>query len=320
MSVLTVKNLSKTYRYRSFQGVFRREKRETKALTDISFSLDAGQALGLVGPNGSGKTTLTKLASGMIHCETGVIRWRGEDPFLRSKTYRKHLGIFFGGKGRLDPDMSIDEQSVFQGIMYGMSREATHKQITKLAEMLALSSSQLQQQARTLSLGERAKGELVLALLHEPSILYMDEPCLGLDYGVSKRLRSFFRDYLLEHQASLLLTSHQMDDIVGVCDQLLILKKGACQYLGPLKALPSQLLTPCWIQFRSAHLETIQSKLQPLASVEKLGPQHWQLRCQEEHRDLILQMIYDAGAVSDLRLGQRSYEEMVEDVLGPCAT
>ena len=210
--------------------------RSTIALANITFSVSHGEILGIIGKNGAGKTTLIKILSGIMVPDSGEVEVMGTNPFKRIKSYRNSVAIIMGQKSQMDEDISIYDNALFMASIYGINRETADIRISSLSSKLGL-TTQLKQQVRTLSLGERMKGDLLIAFLHTPTIIFLDEPTIGLDYSTQCSVRSFLKEYVKQNNASLILTSHNIDDIKELSDNILILNEGKQLFLGTISEL-----------------------------------------------------------------------------------
>lgn len=238
---ITVRNIKKSYRFYVHDGLFKRKKVVEDAVRNVSFDVKSGEILGIVGPNGAGKTTIIKMTAGVMKQDEGTIIVNQENPFLRTKSYRRDVAIILGQKGKLHPDMSVYESAELYGSMYGYSREISVQRIDEVAEKLSLGREYLKKQTRALSLGQRMKGEICVALINRPNIIFLDEPTLGLDSRSAKGIRKYLVRYCEEEKASVILTSHDIRDIQETCSKLLIINKGTQVFYGEIGELPVQM-------------------------------------------------------------------------------
>jgi ABC-2 type transport system ATP-binding protein len=251
MASIVVDHLSKVYpvaiKQPGFKGTiqhfFQRTYREIKAVQDISFQIEPGEIVGFLGANGAGKTTTLKMLSGLIHPSTGSISVSGHIPFQREAAFLKKITLVMGQKQQLIWDLPALDSLKINAAVYGLSDRTADFRINELAEMLSL-QGKLTQPMRKLSLGERMKAELLAALLHEPQVLFLDEPTLGLDVNAQVAVRQFLQDYNQKYNATILLTSHYMADITALCDRVLVIHQGQLIYDGSLDGLVSRF-SPC---------------------------------------------------------------------------
>jgi len=244
MSIITVKNLSKTYPVAvkepglagTFKHFLQRTYRHITAVKDVSFDIEPGEIVGFLGPNGAGKTTTLKMLTGLIHPSSGLVRVADRIPFQRDRQFLEKITLVMGQKQQLLWDLPALDSLKINAAVYGISDRLFSYRINELSEALNL-GDKLKQPVRKLSLGERMKVELLAALIHQPQILFMDEPTLGLDVNAQAGIREFLKYYNQQYQATILLTSHYMADITALCDRVLLIYEGGLIYDGRLDGL-----------------------------------------------------------------------------------
>ncbi len=251
MASIVVDRLSKVYpvaiKQPGFKGTidhfFHRTYREIKAVRDVSFSIEPGEIVGFLGGNGAGKTTTLKMLAGLIYPSTGLVTVSGHVPFKREAAFLKKITLVMGQKQQLIWDLPALDSLKINAAVYGLSDRTADFRINELSEMLSL-QGKLTQPMRKLSLGERMKAELLAALIHEPQVLFLDEPTLGLDVNAQVAVRQFLQEYNRKYNATILLTSHYMADITALCDRVLVIHQGQLIYDGSLDGLVSRF-SPC---------------------------------------------------------------------------
>jgi ABC-2 type transport system ATP-binding protein len=251
MAMITVENLTKVYpvavKEPGLRGTlihfFHRTYREVAAVQNVSFSIEPGEVVGFLGPNGAGKTTTLKMLTGLIHPSKGRVEVAGHVPFRREEAFLQKITLVMGQKQQLIWDLPTLDSLRINAAVYGISDREFRRRLGELAEMLTL-EQQLNQPVRKLSLGERMKAELLAALIHQPKVLFLDEPTLGLDVNAQSSVREFLRDYNQRYQATVLLTSHYMADITALCQRVLMIHRGQLIYDGSLDGLLEQF-APC---------------------------------------------------------------------------
>jgi ABC-2 type transport system ATP-binding protein len=220
----------------ALRGLFRREYELVRAVEDVSFTIEQGEVVGFLGPNGAGKTTTLKCLSGLLHPTNGTISVAGFTPHHRDSRYLKQFTLVMGQRNQLMWDLPAIETFLVNQAMYDID-DATYKlMLDELIPLLGLEPL-LHKQVRKLSLGERMKCELAAALLHRPSLIFLDEPTLGLDLNAQVAIRDFIRAYNQRYQATVLLTSHYMADVSALANRILVIDKGQLIYDGNLQAL-----------------------------------------------------------------------------------
>jgi ABC-2 type transport system ATP-binding protein len=210
-----------------------------EALKGISFTIPRGEFTGLIGANGAGKTTLLKILSGLIPPTSGEARVLGFTPFDRSLEFRKQISIVMGQKAQLWWDLPAIEAFDLLRALYQIPMDVYKKRVEELTTLLDV-SKMLNTQIRRLSLGERMKMEVIGAILHLPKVIFLDEPTIGLDVLASKKLREFLKAHNQKEGATIILTSHNMDDISELCKRIILIKEGAMIYDGDPHTLTKQ--------------------------------------------------------------------------------
>ncbi len=244
MSIVVVENLSKVYpvavKEPGLKGTLahflRRTYRSVKAVQDVSFEIGMGEVVGFLGPNGAGKTTTLKMLTGLIHPSSGNVRVAGYIPFRRQADFLQKITLVMGQKQQLIWDLPALDSLKINAAVYNISNKEFRYRVSELTEMLSL-EDKLTQPVRKLSLGERMKAELLAALLHQPQVLFLDEPTLGLDVNAQLAVRDFLREYNRRTGATVLLTSHYMADITALCQRVLLIYEGQLIYDGSLDGL-----------------------------------------------------------------------------------
>lgn len=252
----------------TIEHFFKRTYKEIHAVQDVSFEIQPGEIVGFLGANGAGKTTTLKMLTGLIHPSAGSVTVAGHIPFRRESAFLRKITLVMGQKQQLIWDLPAMDSLRINAAVYGLSDRAAQARIDELAEMLSL-QGKLTQPVRKLSLGERMKAELLAALLHEPQVLFLDEPTLGLDVNAQVAVREFLREYNQRFNATILLTSHYMADITALCDRVLMIHQGKLIYDGSLDGLIEQF-APC----REVHVELAyayhKAKLQQYGDVQSI--------------------------------------------------
>ena len=249
--IIRASGLSKTYRISekqpglagTIQHLLRRRHRDVLAVDGISFTIEPGEIVGFLGPNGAGKTTTLKMLTGLIHPSCGELEVAGHQPYRRQARFLRQITLVMGNRQQLIWDLPALDSLRVNAAVYGIAEAEAQRRIGQLAEMLEL-GQELRRPMRKLSLGQRMKAELLAALLHEPAVLFLDEPTLGLDVNAQARVRDFLADYNRRTGATVLLTSHYMGDITALCPRVLLIHQGQLFHDGSL-AERTQRLAPC---------------------------------------------------------------------------
>jgi len=319
MAAIAVSGLTKTFRtYRkqpgfkgAVRGLFRRQYDQTIAVKDVSFSVEPGELVGFLGPNGAGKTTTLKMLAGLLYPTGGEARVLGHIPWKREDDYRRQFALLLGQKNQLWWDLPASESFELNARIYGVSDADLKKRVGEMSELLRV-QDKLNVSVRELSLGERTKMELIASLLHQPRVLFLDEPTIGLDVVSQKIVREFLREHNAKHQTTILLTSHYMTDIQELCERVIIIDHGAIFFDGQLSTVvdrfaDSKLIT---IQFQtgstfspnrlSAYGEIVE---QTLATV--------QLKVKRDRVIPVCKALLDELPVNDIDIQEVPIEEVI---------
>jgi ABC-2 type transport system ATP-binding protein len=247
-TVIEVRELRKHYQVHQRQpglgaalgALFRRQYRTVRAVDGVSFSVGAGERVGFLGPNGAGKTTTLKILSGLLHPTAGEVRVGGHRPQLREAQFLKSITLVMGQKQQLIWDLPPAETFALNRAIYDLPRAQFEETVSELSRLLELGDL-VNRPTRQLSLGERMKCELAAALLHRPRVLFLDEPTIGLDVSMQATVRGFIKAYNERFGATIILTSHYMEDVVQLCPRVVVIDKGQLIHDGDLRELTLRL-------------------------------------------------------------------------------
>jgi len=224
----------------SLRSLVHREHRIVEAVAGVSFRIEPGEIVGFLGPNGAGKTTTLKMLSGVLKPSGGDARVLGFTPFDRDERFLRSITLIMGNKSQSEWDLPPADTFRLQEALYYLDPGEAATTRAELVELLELGPL-LDKPARNLSLGERMRVEIALSLLHRPSVLFLDEPTLGLDLMMQRTIRSFLADHSRRTGASMLLTSHYMADVQALCDRVIVINHGRLLFDGPLARLVAEL-------------------------------------------------------------------------------
>lgn len=242
--LITVQNLKRYFKvykkepglWGSIKSLWHRDYEEVKAVDDVSFKIEQGEVVGFIGQNGAGKTTTLKVLSGLLYPTSGQVRVLGYNPWDRQSAFQKQFALVMGQKNQLWWDLPAMETFLLNQAIYEIPESQFKKTLTALVELLDVSDI-LKVQVRKLSLGQRMKCELIAALLHNPKVLFLDEPTIGLDVVMQKSLRDFIKKYNKEFNATIILTSHYMADVKELCERAIIIDHGHKLFDGKLQEI-----------------------------------------------------------------------------------
>ncbi|MFS0552989.1 ATP-binding cassette domain-containing protein [Brevibacillus sp. 179-C9.3 HS] len=278
---------AKEGRFASLRTLFSREQREVKAVHDISFSIERGEFVGYIGPNGAGKSTTIKMLSGILHPSQGEIQIGGYSPQRERIQVASQIGVVFGQRTQLWWDLPVRDSFEILQAMYKIDDKAYRRSMQAYQELLDLNEF-LDTPVRKLSLGQRMRADLAAALLHDPPVLFLDEPTIGLDVVAKTRIRAFLKEVNESQKKTILLTTHDMDDIEQLCNRIIVINHGQKMMDTSLSDLRRQIGLPSLI-----HIEYRQppEKLHELEGIERM-----------ELSDHVLSIYFDKGKISSPRI------------------
>jgi len=321
MSAIEARELTKIYRtYRkerglwgAIKGLVRRRYDETRAADNVSFQIDEGEFVGFLGPNGAGKTTVLKMLSGLLNPTSGDARVLGFIPWERRNEMKRQFSLLMGQKNALWWDLPAQESLELNRAIYGIDRARFTKVVGGLSELLEV-QDKMNVMVRELSLGERMKMELISALIHEPRVLFLDEPTIGLDVVSQKRVREFLRIYNEEHRIVTMLTSHYMQDIQELCHRVLIIDHGNIFFDGPLDEIIDRFSNYKIISLTFE--KQVNCDLSAFGEVIEQTPVSVQLKVPRATVTETCRQLLDACSVSDINVQEVPVEEVIRQLFG----
>ena len=249
-SAIEVTNLRKVYTVpereaglqAALRSLIRPRVREVEAVAGVSFQIAPGEIVGFLGPNGAGKTTTLKMLAGLLHPTSGEARVLGYVPHRRERAFLSQMTLVMGNRNQLQWDLPAADSFELQRAIYHIPPAEFRATRDEFIEMMEVGSL-ISKPVRNLSLGERMKMEIIGALLHRPGLLFLDEPTIGLDVTMQRRIRSFIASYNQRYGATVMLTSHYMADVEALCRRVIVIHHGRVLYDGPLSGLVDRFAT-----------------------------------------------------------------------------
>ena len=237
--IIQAEQLSKTYRvhqknpgfWGSVSSLIKRDYKQVEAVKNINVSIGEGELVGFIGPNGAGKTTTLKMLAGLLHPTSGSANVMGFTPWERRQGFLQRFSIVMGQKAQLWWDLPLYDSLLLQRDIYRIPQSEFQANLEELIDLLSLTPF-LKVQVRKLSLGQRMRGELAAALIFQPRVLFLDEPTIGLDVMVQKKVRDFIRTYRQRHGGTIILTSHYLEDVRELCERVVMIDHGTIVYDG----------------------------------------------------------------------------------------
>lgn len=319
-SIIKVSNLSKTYKVHrkepGFKGTlksfFNRKYETVPAIKDISFNIEPGELIGFIGPNGAGKTTTLKCLSGLLYPSGGEVQVLGYEPFQRKSPFLKQIALVMGQKNQLWWDLPPTETFLLNKEIYEIPEKRYKETLTDLVDLLDVTDV-LDVQARKLSLGQRMKCELIAALLHSPKVLFLDEPTIGLDVVMQKKLRDFVRQYNKKYNATIILTSHYMEDVRQLCDRVIVIDHGELLFDGQLdnlihKYTQNKLISVIFEK------EVTREKLQKLGKIQSFEMPKAVISVKRSEANNVTSELLKSFPVLDLNIEEPDIEDIIREV------
>ncbi|MFN9866713.1 MAG: ATP-binding cassette domain-containing protein [Pseudanabaena sp.] len=321
MVMVTVEGLSKIYNiavkesglFGTLKHFWHRQYREIAAVRDISFKISSGEMVGFLGPNGAGKTTTLKMLTGLIHPSSGKVHVAGHIPFRRDAGFLQKITLVMGQKQQLIWDLPALDSLRMNAAVYDIPEKIFKHRVSELTEMLSL-EGKLSQPMRKLSLGERMKAELLAALLHQPQVLFLDEPTLGLDVNAQANVREFLREYNQRYQATILLTSHYMADITALCKRVLLIHQGGLIYDGSLDRLHNNFAPYREVRIELAKPIGDRNDLQTYGQILNIDSQAVCFLVPRENLTKVVSQMLAELEILDLSVNEPAIEEVIGSV------
>jgi ABC-2 type transport system ATP-binding protein len=322
MPAIEVNGLTKAFRTHrkqpgfsgAIRGLFRRQYEQTVAVKDVSFHIEPGELVGFLGPNGAGKTTTLKMLAGLLYPTSGGARVLGYVPWERQDGYRRQFALLLGQKNQLWWDLPARESLELNAQIYGIPAATMERTVAEMSELLTV-RDKLNVSVRELSLGERMKMELIASLLHQPKVLFLDEPTIGLDVISQKTVREFLREHNMRQKTTILLTSHYMNDIKELCQRVIIIDHGTIFFDGRLSEIvdrfaDSKLIT---IQYAGA-VACSSEQFAKYGDVVEQSPASVKLKVKRDRVIPACKALLDELPVTDIDIQEVPIEEVIRQI------
>jgi ABC-2 type transport system ATP-binding protein len=321
MPIIEADGLTKTYRVfqkkegilGAIRGLYQREYKDVRAVEGVSFSIEPGEMVAFLGPNGAGKTTTLKMLSGLIYPTSGTATVLGFTPWDRLDAFRRRFALVMGQKNQLWWDLPAADSFQLHREIYSILEPEFKKTLGELTELLGVESL-TRQAVRELSLGERMKMELIAALLHQPQLLLLDEPTIGLDVVAQVAIQKCLRDYHARRGVTMLLTSHYMRDVEALCRRVLVITHGRLVYDGPLAGLSERFGHEKLVKLRFAESAPEDAELTRFGEVVRREGPSVDLKVDRNEVADTLGSILDGYAVDDVVVQDPPLEQVIARV------
>jgi ABC-2 type transport system ATP-binding protein len=302
----------------SLKAFVRRRYETVKAVDEISLNIEPGEMVGFLGPNGAGKTTTLKVLSGLLYPTGGEVSVQGFTPFERRPAFLKQVTLVMGQKQQLFWDLPALETFEVNKAIYEVPEAQYRRTLNELSDLLELGDL-LKKQVRKLSLGERMKCELAAALLHQPRVLFLDEPTIGLDVTMQARVREFVAEYNRRYSATVLLTSHYMADVTALCKRVIVINRGRLLYDGNLQSLVEQVAPHKLIHVTLSRAVTA-AELEGYGEIKRLEGLEAELLVERAETTRIGARLLAEQPVADINIAEPPIEEIISEVFAGTAT
>jgi ABC-2 type transport system ATP-binding protein len=301
----------------SMRSLVRRTHREVHAVAGVSFEIPAGEIVGFLGPNGAGKTTTLKMLSGLLFPTSGDVSVLGHVPWRRERDYLRRMTLVMGNRNQLQWDIPALDSFEMNRAIYRIPDADFRASRDEIVELLEIGDL-VRKPVRNLSLGERMKAEIAAALLHRPQVLFLDEPTIGLDVTMQKRIRAFLAEYNRRYGATVLLTSHYMADVQALCKRVIVIDHGSILYDGSLRDLSTRYAPH---QTINVTLTDPGQDLTAYGEVLSADGGRLSLKVAKDQTSAVAARLLAAHEVSDLTIEDPPIEDVIEQVFaGPAPT
>jgi ABC-2 type transport system ATP-binding protein len=323
-TAIHVADLRKTYQVpereagiaASFKSLFRRRTRAVQAVSAISFDIAPGEVVGFLGPNGAGKTTTLKMLSGLLYPTSGTAQVLGHVPSRRERDYLRQMTLIMGNRNQLQWDIPALDSFELNRAIYRVPRKDFRQNRDQMIELMDVGDL-VKKPVRNLSLGERMKMEIIGALLHLPKILFLDEPTIGLDVTMQRKIRTFIAEYNARHGATVMLTSHYMADVEALCKRVIVIHHGQILFDGQLSDLADRFSTYKTI---GVTVEDPNIDLSGFGEVRAHEGDRVTLRIPKAETSRVTAQLLSQHPVLDLTIEDPPIEEVIERVFAQEAT
>jgi ABC-2 type transport system ATP-binding protein len=314
MPLIEVDHLSRTFVVRRKVSRLRRQTHLVTAVDDLTFSVTRGEMVGYIGPNGAGKSTTIKMLTGILVPTSGTLSVAGIDPSRNRVDLTRRIGVVFGQRTTLWWDLPLRDSFELLRRIYRVDSARFRTNLADFTELLDLGDL-MDTPVRQLSLGQRMRGDIAAALLHDPEILYLDEPTIGLDVVSKGRLREFLRDVNAERDVTLLLTTHDLQDIEQLCSRVMVIDRGALVYDGSLTALHTHGAST-----RTLIVDLVDAAKPidvPGAVVKRVeGPRQWLSFPADSSAAPLVAAVAASYDVADLSIAEPDIEDVIRQIYG----
>ena len=327
MGIIQVENLTKIYKTRQvakglkggIQGLFKNDYIKKNAVDHISFSIEQGDIVGYIGPNGAGKSTTIKMLTGILVPTSGEIMVSGIVPHKKRKVNAKHIGVVFGQRSQLMWDLPVEESFDLQRYIFDVSKGDYNERMVFFRKIFELDEF-LRKPVRQLSLGQRMRAEVCLSLIHNPDIVFLDEPTIGLDVVSKEAIRSLITDMNKQNGTTFILTTHDMQDIEKTCNRVMIIDKGKIMYDDEIGMLKEKFGKKKSIEISLNETTNKDVEFYEIdgLTIEKLNEEKIIYRLSSEVMiDKVIALLFAKLPIKDISISDDSIEDIVKILYAP---
>lgn len=319
-NVIRVDSLGKEFKVKEDIGqklksnIFRSRYKEITALKSISFDISKGEFVGFVGPNGAGKTTTMKCLCGLLKPDMGKVEVLGYEPIKRKRDFLRKISFVMGNRSQLWWELPAKESFLLNKEIYEVNDNEYKKVLSKMIDILEIGEI-IDIPVRKLSLGERMKCELVVSLLHSPQVIFLDEPTLGLDVISQQSLRNFLREYREKYNATIVLTSHNMQDVTDLCERIIMIDKGKIMYDGKLESLTSSFIRKKYLKFVLKN-KVKAKEIARFGEIVSFDGTEGVILIEKNNPAENISKFLDTFEVADIDVEEPSLEDVIKEVFG----
>ncbi len=300
---------------KKFIYYFKPDKEEVVALHNFNITIEKGEFVGLVGQNGAGKTTLVKILSGILTPNSGIAKSNGFIPYIQREEYVSNIGVIFGSRSILEYNIPVIDSLRLYAIIYNLNKDESEKRIEYLSNLLEIKDL-LHTSVRKLSLGQKMRCNLVASFLHHPKIVFLDEPTIGLDALAKEKVRTFLKEINEKEHVTLILTTHDMDDIEELCERLILINKGEKLYDGSLNEFKKEHVKKKYISVTYSKVKDnkLFDKTKNEINIKESSKTYFEGEIDLNNSSRIIETLFNCIDITDLDVRETPLEDIIKDI------
>ena len=300
---------------KKFVYYFKPDKEKIIALNNFNITIKEGEFVGLVGQNGAGKTTLVKILSGILTPNSGFAKCNSFVPYIEREKYVANIGVVFGSRSVLEYNLPVIDSLRLYSVIYNLNKQESEKRIDYLANILEIKDL-LNTPVRKLSLGQKMRCNLLASFLYNPKIVFLDEPTIGLDALVKEKVRNFLKEINEKEKVTILLTTHDMDDIEELCERIVLINKGEKLYDGSLDSFKDQYLKTKYITVTYSQTKDKEKfeKLKSKIKFTNMSKNYFEGEINIKDSSKTIESLFNCLDITDLNVKEAPLEDMIKDI------